>query len=361
MNGFKNVDSDMSRESVNFLFTQNRTTMKYFFCLLLFILAACSGSKTSEIKKPEVQTIGSVERLDSAINLLISVTAKIEVLASGFEWAEGPLWLEKQQALIFTDVPTNTIWKWTEKDSLSLYLSPSGYLGDRKDKREPGANGLALDPQGNLILCQHGERQVGKMLSTLNAPKAEFESLATGYDGKRFNSPNDLVFNSRGQLFFTDPPYGLDSWDEKELDIQGVYRLDQDGQVHLLVDTLSRPNGIGLSPNQKTLYIAQSDPKKARYYAFDLDKQGNVVSGKVLFDATSLQSETRKGLPDGLKVHSSGILFATGPGGVLVLSPEGRHLGTIMTENGTANCGFDSNEKFLYLTADAFLMRIRLN
>ncbi len=334
--------------------------MKHSNWLILFALAACSAPKSQESVEQEVITIGSVERLDSAINALISADAKIEVLASGFEWAEGPLWLEDQQALIFTDVPTNKIWKWTEDDSLSLFLSPSGYLGDRTAKREPGANGLALDAEGNLIMCQHGERQVGRMLSTLDAPKAEFEALATGYEGKRFNSPNDLVFNSRGQLFFTDPPYGMDPWDEKQLDFQGVYRLDSDGKVNLLVDTLSRPNGIALSPDQKTLYIAQSDPEKARFYAFDLDEIGNVIAGKVLFDATSQQSETRKGLPDGLKVHSSGVLFATGPGGVLVISPEGKHHGTILTENGTANCAFDADEKYLYMTADGFLLRIPL-
>jgi gluconolactonase len=326
----------------------------------ILFLAVVSCTSPTEKSLTEIQSLGSIEKLDPALSQLISDSSKIEVLASGFEWAEGPLWLEEQQALIFTDVPTNTIWKWTEKDSLSLYLSPSGYLGDRMDKREPGANGLALDGEGNLILCQHGERQVGKMLAGLSSPKSEFEALATGFEGKRFNSPNDLVFNSRGQLFFTDPPYGMDPWDEKELDFQGVYRLDPDGKVNLLVDTLSRPNGIALSPDQKTLYIAQSDPEKARYYAFELDDLGNVLSGKVLFDATTLQSETRKGLPDGLKVHSSGTLFATGPGGVLVLSPEGKHLGTILTENGTANCGFDTGEKYLYMTADSFLLRIAL-
>lgn len=334
--------------------------MKNSFWLILFALAACSAPQSQVSLEQEVMTIGSVERLDASIDALIPADAKIEVLASGFEWAEGPLWLEEQQAVIFTDVPSNKIWKWTEKDSLSLFLSPSGYLGDRNDKREPGANGLALDEGGNLILCQHGERQLGKMLASLEAPKSEFEALATGYEGKRFNSPNDLVFNSRGQLFFTDPPYGMDPWDEKQLDFQGVYRLDSDGKVNLLVDTLSRPNGIALSPDQKTLYIAQSDPEKARYYAFDLDESGNVIAGKVLFDATAFQSETRKGLPDGLKVHSSGVLFATGPGGVLVISPEGKHLGTILTENGTANCAFDADEKYLYMTADAYLMRIVL-
>jgi gluconolactonase len=152
----------------------------------------------------------------------------------------------------------------------------------------------------------------------------------------------------------------MDPWDEKQLDFQGVYRLDPDGKVNLLVDTLSRPNGVALSPDQKTLYIAQSDPEKARYYAFDLDEKGQVISGKVLFNATALQSESRKGLPDGLKVHSSGILFATGPGGVLVINPEGKLLGTILTENGTANCGFDAGEKYLYMTADGYLLRIAL-
>jgi gluconolactonase len=328
---------------------------------VIFTMLSCTSpkEKTTEAT-PKFQPIGSVERLDSAINAQLPVNAKIEVLASGFEWAEGPLWLEDQQALIFTDVPTNKIWKWTEKDSLSLYLTPSGYLGDRTDKREPGANGLTLDSEGNLILCQHGERQIGKMLSSLDAPKPVYEALVSEYEGKRFNSPNDLVFNSKGQLFFTDPPYGMDPWDEKQLDFQGVYRLDKDGKVQLLVDSLSRPNGIALSPDQKILYIAQSDPEKAHYYAFDLDENGNVISGKVLFDATSIQGPNRKGLPDGLKVHSNGTLFATGPGGVLVISSEGKHLGTILTENGTANCAFDSDEKYLYMTADGYLMRIAL-
>ncbi|HSF52675.1 MAG TPA: SMP-30/gluconolactonase/LRE family protein [Algoriphagus sp.] len=334
--------------------------MKKAIWLAFFIPLACSAPKKEEVTAPKYQTIGSVERLDSAVNSLISADAQIEVLASGFEWAEGPLWLEDQQALIFTDVPTNKIWKWTEKDSLSLFLTPSGYLGDRTDRREPGANGLTLDSEGNLILCQHGERQIGKMLSTLDSPKPEYETLVSEYEGKRFNSPNDLAFNSKGQLFFTDPPYGMDPWDEKQLDFQGVYRLNLDGSLTLLVDSLSRPNGIALSPDEKVLYVAQSDPEKARYYAFDLDEMGNVISGKILFDATSLQSDSRKGLPDGLKVHSNGTLFATGPGGVLVISPDGKHLGSILTENGTANCGFDSDQNYLYMTADAYLMRIPL-
>lgn len=334
--------------------------MKQTHWLAILALTACSSPKIQEESVAKFQTIGSIERLDSAINPLIPADAQIEILASGFEWAEGPLWLEDQKALIFTDVPTNKVWKWTEQDSLSLYLEPSGFLGDRTDKNEPGANGLTLDASGNLILCQHGERQIGKMLAPTNSPKAEYEALATGFEGKRLNSPNDLVYNSKGQLFFTDPPYGMDPWDTKELDFQGVYRLDIDGSLALLVDSLSRPNGIAFSPDQTKLYIAQSDPEKARYYEFSLDENGNVTSGKILLDVTALQNESKKGLPDGLKVHSNGTLFASGPGGILVISPEGMHLGTILTENGTANCAFDLGEDYLYMTADSYLMRVKL-
>tara|TARA_R110002020_G_scaffold49896_3_gene141679 strand:+ start:18156 stop:19190 length:1035 start_codon:yes stop_codon:yes gene_type:complete len=332
---------------------------------LVFIssLLACSAPKTaSETEAVTVtyKTVGSVERLKSQLTTLIPEGAEIEVIASGFEWSEGPLWLEDQHALIFTDVPTNKIWKWTEADSLSLFLEPSGYLGSETNKKEPGANGLALDQNGSLILCQHGERRLALMNSPISTPTPEFIHLVGDYEKKKFNSPNDLVLNQTGQIFFTDPPYGLDDWDPKELDFQGVYRLDKDGTLNLLLDTLSRPNGIGLSPDQKTLYIAQSDPLKARYYAYELSEDATIVSGEVLFDATSAIGAERPGLPDGMAIHSSGTLFASGPGGILVISPEGEHLGTILTGQGTANCAFDSEEKYLYMTADAFLMRIKL-
>ncbi|WP_425638051.1 SMP-30/gluconolactonase/LRE family protein [Algoriphagus yeomjeoni] len=333
------------------------------FLLLLILISGCSNPKTSTTNEADdfnYQTVGSIERLDTDLNEFLSEDAKIEVIASGFEWSEGPLWLEDQKALIFSDVPTNKIWKWTEQDSLSLFLEPSGYLGTETNKKEPGSNGLALNANGELILCQHGERQIAKMNASLSSPKADFISLVSDYEGKMLNSPNDLVFNKSGQLFFNDPPYGLDPWNTKELDFQGVYRLDPDGSLNLLVDSLSRPNGIGLSPDEKTLYIAQSDFEKARYYAFDLDENGDVIGGKVLLDATSSIGRENPGLPDGLTVHSSGTLFASGPGGIWVISAEGKHLGTIKTGQGTANCAFDSAEKYLYMTADAFLMRIRL-
>lgn len=303
--------------------------------------------------------VGQISRIDPAINELISEDAQIEILASGFDWSEGPLWLEDQQALIFSDVPANKIYIWSESDSISVFLEPSGYFGERKDKREPGSNGLTLDLDGNLLLCQHGLRQVGKLKSSLLNPKPEYETLAFEWEGKKMNSPNDLVVHSNGGIYFTDPPYGLDEWDEKELDFQGVYRL-LNGALTLQIDSLYRPNGVALSPDEKILYVAQSDPEKARYYAYELDENGEVLSGKILLDVTYLLSEGKTGLPDGLKVHSSGLIFATGPGGVLVLSPEGKHLGTIETGQATANCAFDTNENYLYMTADMHLMRLRL-
>ena len=333
------------------------------FIFLLAGALACTNPKSSVIEEETRQpyeTVGSIERLDSAINSLIPAGAEIEVLASGFEWSEGPLWLNDQSAVIFTDVPTNKIWKWSEEDSLSLYLEPSGYLGTETNKKEPGANGLALDEDGSLILCQHGERRLAKMNSPLSDPKAEFTALVSEFEGKKFNSPNDLVLNKSGQIFFTDPPYGLDDWNPKELDFQGVYRLDKDGSLRLLLDSLTRPNGIGLSPDQKILYIAQSDPQKARYYSFDLNENGDILGGRILLDATSSVGDKLPGLPDGLTVHSSGTLFASGPGGIWVISPEGNHLGTIKTGQGTANCTFDADETYLYITADAYLMRVKV-
>ncbi|SFT88700.1 gluconolactonase [Algoriphagus locisalis] len=332
---------------------------------LLLAFSACSSPSTSSSSNDEneaisYQTVGSVDRLEQELDLFISENAKIEVIASGFEWSEGPLWLADQNALIFSDVPTNKIWKWTEKDSLGLFLEPSGYLGTETNKKEPGSNGLTLNADGELILCQHGERRIAKMNASLSDPTSDFSVLVSDFEGKKFNSPNDLVFNEAGQLFFTDPPYGLDDWNTKELDFQGVYRLDPDGSLNLLLDTLNRPNGIGLSPDGKTLYIAQSDAQKARYYAYGLDGEGNVLSGKILLDATESVGTQLPGLPDGMTVHSSGTLFASGPGGVLVISPDGKHLGTIKTGQGTANCAFDEDESYLYMTADAFLMRIKM-
>ncbi|MEN2284049.1 SMP-30/gluconolactonase/LRE family protein [Algoriphagus sp. SE2] len=340
----------------------------------LFILSFLISCKSPEVKDEKESgitensdrssfnyaTTGKIERLDSAINQLIPKDSNIEIIASGFNWSEGPLWLEVIDALIFSDVPENRIWKWTEQDSLEIYLEPSGYFGDEKGKREPGSNGLALDINGDLLLCQHGARQLAVMKSPIRNPSGNFVAIANQFEGKKFNSPNDLVINNNGGMYFTDPPYGLDEWNTKELDFQGVYFIDFMGNLSLQIDTLSRPNGIGLSPDEKSLFIAQSDPLKARYYRYELDENGNVFSGKVILDVTDLVGDENPGLPDGLAVHSSGNLFASGPGGILIISPEGKLLGTIKTGRATSNCTFDTEEEYLYITADMDLLRVKM-
>lgn len=338
-----------------------------FSLILASIIAACSTSSQKNDKPVssenplsgnKYETTGSIERLDPRMDTFIAENAEIEILASGFTWSEGPVWIPALNAVVFTDVPKNIAHKWDETNGLSEYLNPSGYTGKAENKE--GANGLLLDLDGRLVLCQHGDRRLARMNAPLNSPEENYETIVAKYNGKRFNSPNDVTINSKGDLFFTDPPYGLKDDDEKELDFQGVYKIDTAGNLSLLIDSLSKPNGIALSPDETTLYVAVSDPEKAKYYAYDLDENQNITDGRVLLDVTSLL-EKKKGLPDGLRVHDSGTLFATGPGGVLVISPKGEHLGTILTGQPTANCTFNEDKSALYMTANMHLMRIKLN
>lgn len=308
-----------------------------------------------------VRTIGSVERLDPRLDALIPPDARMEVLAEGFDWTEGPVWVRSGGYLLFSDIPPNRIMRWKEGEGVRLYLHPAGYTGTKPRTGEPGSNGLLLDPQGRLVLCQHGDRRVARMDAPLDRPEPKFVTLADRYQGKRFNSPNDAVYHSNGSLYFTDPPYGLEKVMEdpaKELDFQGVYRLAPDGTVTLLTKELSRPNGIGFSPDEKTLYVANSDPQRAIWMAFDVKSDGTLGSGRVFFDATPWVS-SRKGLPDGLKVDARGNLLATGPGGVLIFAPDGTHLGTLRTGEATANCAWGDDGSTLYITADMYLLRIR--
>ncbi len=334
--------------------------------LLLPLLAACVGDRSADEAEARgmttYRTIGTIERLDPAIDSLISANAAIEVLAEGFDWSEGPVWIEAGRYLLFSDVPRNRIYRWREGAGHEVWLEPSGYTGDVERGGEPGSNGLLLDREGRLVLCQHGDRRVARLDAPLTAPEPRFTTLADRYRGKRFSSPNDAVFDSRGALYFTDPPYGLPEGPNdptKELAFNGVYRLGTDGAVTLLTDELSRPNGIALSPDERTLYVANSDPERAIWMAYDLLPSGRVEYARVFFDATQWVGE-QPGLPDGLKVDGAGNVFATGPGGVLVFSSAGRHLGTIRTTQATANAAFDQNRTTLYMTADSLLLRLRL-
>lgn len=335
--------------------------------IAFFLLLACQSNTTNDTKKEDAKiekkafrTTGSIERQDSVINQLIPANAKIEVLAEGFTWTEGPLWIEDGQYLLFSDIPPNKVMKWSEKEGLSTYLHPAGHTDEIDRVGEPGSNGLLLDPTGKLVLCQHGDRRIARMTASLDMPKSEFETVVSHYEGKRFNSPNDGVFDSKGNLFFTDPPYGLEKNMEdpaKEIDFQGVYRYSKEGKLSLISDKITRPNGIGLSPDEKTLYVASSDPKKAIWMAFTLNEDGTVDSERLFYDATGSEG---KGLPDGLKVDKKGNIWATGPGGVWIFNAAGKVLGKILTGEATSNCGFDQAEQTLYMTCDDYLMRIKL-
>ncbi len=301
---------------------------------------------------------GSIERKDPRLDALIAPDAEMEKLASGFEWSEGPVWVPDEGAVWFSDIPRNSIYGWSEDKGLWLVLKPSGYTGSESfEGSEPGSNGLTLDARGRLILCQHGDRRV----SRLGADGKTFETLVDKHEGKRLNSPNDLVFDSRGNLYFTDPPYGLPkNVDDpaKELDFQGVYRLAPDGRLSLLTKEMTRPNGIGLSPDQTRLYVANSDPEHAVWMVFPIGTDGKMLSGKVLFDSTAWVGK-EKGLPDGLAVDSRGNIFATGPGGVWIFAPDGTHLGTLKTGEATANCTFGGADRStLFITADMHLLRL---
>lgn len=330
--------------------------------IITFVLFSCSGSKQQETEEQGYTAIGSIERLDPRLDSIIAQDDFIEILASGFDWTEGPLWISDGNYLLFSDIPPNRIYKWTEAGGVELYLEPSGYTGKIKKGGEPGSNGLLLNDHGELILCQHGDRRIAQMITELNNPMPEFQTIVGNYNGKKLNSPNDAVFSNTGDLYFTDPPYGLANGADdplKELDFQGVYRYTKEGELVLLTKELTRPNGISLSPDETKLFVANSDPEKALWMVYELDDDGNIESGKVFYDATQFV-EKEKGLPDGLKINSKGILFATGPGGVWIFHPDGSHLGTIRTTQATANCALSNDESILYITADSYLLRLKL-
>lgn len=330
------------------------------------ILSLCSLFITSSsiLGAQNYRTTGSIERLDPSFNQLISKDAKIEILAEGYVWSEGPVWVSKGDFLLYSDVPANKIYKWKEGEGASVYLDPSGYTPSKSRVGESGSNGLTLDEKGNLIICQHGDRRIARMTASTNSPQPVFETLARKYDGKRFNSPNDLVYNQKGELYFTDPPYGLvqkEKDPKREIDFQGVYILRKNGKVALVGKDLERPNGITLSPDEKTLYVANSHGPRPIWMSYELKENGMAKKGEIFFDSTQYRKKhpDRQGGNDGMKVDVEGNIWATGPGGVLVFSPEGRHLGTVLTGERTANCAFGDDGSTLYMTADMYLMRIK--
>lgn len=327
--------------------------VRKFSALICFVLS------TVTVSAQMPATLGRIEVLDPALKQMLADDAAVEVLAGGFTWTEGPVWVSDEGPgyLLFSDIPRNSIFRWSAAAGIELFMMPSGYTGVTYYGLEPGSNGLALDPQGRLCACEHGDRRVSVL--TRGGGK---QTLVDSFEGRRLNSPNDLTFDSTGNLYFTDPPYGLPDRAEdsrRELDFCGVYRLSPNGELRLLTKQLARPNGIGLSPDEKTLYIAQSDPERPIWMAFPLNEDGTVGEGKVLQDATEAMKEF-PGLPDGLTVAKDGTLFASGPGGIYVMTPQGKLLGRLITGGRTSNCTFDASGKMLYITADSYLCRVRM-
>jgi gluconolactonase len=322
---------------------------------IIFSLLACSASEQNTTSA----SFGKIIRLDPRFDKLVPQDAVLEKIADGFTWVEGPVWNRKEGYLLFSDIPNNSVFKWKEGEGITLFLKPSGYTGSAPfDGREPGSNGLTFDAQGRLVLCEHGDRRIARL-----EEDGSKTTLVDRYEGKRLNSPNDLSFKSNGDLYFTDPPFGLPKGfddPQKEIPFQGVYRLSVDGKLILLTKEIKAPNGLVFSPDEKVLYVTDVDPDRSAWLAFDVKDDGAIANGRVFFDATAL-TKTGKGGPDGMKVDKYGNVFGTKRGGVYVFAPDGTHLGTIETGIPTSNVNWGDDGSVLYITASTAIYRIKLS
>lgn len=346
----------------------------------LCALIACSQKPTpsnaqseSPMTKPAdvlSTTTPAIERLDPALDQIVPAQPVLEKVATGFTWVEGPVWAPAGY-LLFAEIPSNSIRKWTPGAGVSIFMQPSGYKGAAPyGGPEPGSNGMTLDSRGRLTVAGHAQRNVWRLEQI--DPKAQVTVLADSYQGKKLNSPNDLVYKSDGSLYFTDPPYGLrtqkDNDPEKQLKVNGVYRIpgaaDQKpgappdrAHLQLLIKDLPRPNGIAFSPDEKYLYVDNSEPKKL-WMRYTVKSDGSLTDGKVFFDASA---DTRPGAPDGMKVDQQGNIYSAGPGGVWIFSPDGKHLGTIETPEKVGNVAWGgADHKTLYIAASTSIYRIAL-
>ncbi len=316
---------------------------------------AAIAQKTS--LKAERQ-VGRIVRLDPRFDRLVPPDAVLEKIADGFDWVEGPVWNHAEGYLLFSDIPQNTVYRWEPDKGARLFLKPSGYTGAAPFAgREPGSNGLAFDRRGRLVLAEHGDRRIARL--EVSGSKT---TLADRYQGKRLNSPNDMAFHSNGDLYFTDPPFGLPkAFDDpsKELDFQGVYRLSPDGELTLLIQDIRAPNGIAFSPDEKTLYVTDVDPGRPAWLAYEVRQDATVGTGRLFYDATPWKKPNYGG-PDGLKVDREGNLFGARPGGINVFAPDATLLGSIEIGGPTSNCAWGEDGSVLYITADRAVYRMAL-
>jgi gluconolactonase len=324
---------------------------------LLILLSTAFPGHTQETKAGT----GTIEFISKKLSKLINKDAKVETVATGFQFTEGPLWVEKEQMLLFSDVPGNIVYKWTEAKGKELYLQPGGYTDTVKRGGFMGPNGLVLSHDGKLLICQHGDRRVAMMDAPLNAPLTRFVTIAGAYDGKRLNSPNDLFLAKNGDLYFTDPSYGFERGDrdpKKELAYQGVYKLDKAGKITLLIDSIESPNGIGIMPDGKTLLVSNSDNRKKVWYRYDITSSGTLSNATIFYNASS---EKAAGLCDGFKIDNKGNIFAAGPGGIWIFTKTGELIGKIKINGVTAsNCALTPDGSTIYITATQYLLRVKM-
>jgi gluconolactonase len=315
---------------------------------LVFLMSLCANGFAQD---------PAIVRLDPRFDELVPKDAKLEVVAEDIIWAEGPVWDKQGGFLLFSDAPRNSAFKWSAKEGKTLFLKPSGYTGTAEfTGKEPGSNGLIFDSQHHLVLCQHGDRRISQL-----EPVGKFKTLVDRFDGKRLNSPNDLTYKSNGDLYFTDPPYGLPkTFDDpgRELAYAGVYRLSKDGKLTLLTGENKAPNGIAFSPDEKTLYVDDSEQKVWKAYPVLAD--GTLGKSRIFYDVSEY-AKSHPGSPDGLKVDVHGNIFSAAPGGVFVFAPDGTLLGRLDLGTPTGNCAWGEDGSTLFITSNHKLYRIRLN
>lgn len=334
-------------------------------CCVISALSCNTQNKEANATVKD-SAVGKIEIYEKSAANTIDSNATIEIIGKGYKWAEGPVWIAARKMLLFSDVRANKIYQWNMKDTPVVYLTPSGYTDTAYRNGENGSNGLALDRDGKLLLCQSGNRQVARLNAPIDAPKPDFMVIATNYNGKKFNSPNDLVADSKNNIYFTDPIYGLPKGPDdptRELNYEGVYKISADGKISLFIDSISRPNGIALSLDESILYVGSSDDKHTRWYAYHLDKNGDIKNGGVLLDGTGMKEKaTMKQGADGFKIDKYGNIFSAGPDGINIISPDGRLLGLIkIYDRPTSNCAFNETKDVLYITADDEVLKINLH
>lgn len=331
----------------------------WVFLVLIVFHTYCSGDDQTSVKQA-IQVAPVFEIYDDSVQALLENQPALEVLADGLGWPEGPLWVEELNSLLFSDIEQNKIYRWQNEEGLSVYVSPSGHNPDGVNASWRGSNALLVN-NGELIIASQGGRTLMKMNAPLNSPKPAYSHIVERFQGKKLNSPNDLLMDSAGNIYFTDPPYGLDGFETSpalELDFFGVYRLTTTGMLELLVHDLKKPNGIALDEKGRKLLVSDSHPGKSQIMIYDLKDDGGVRNGKLFFDAVAYEKQG-PGSTDGLEIHSSGMIFATMPNGVGILNWDGKLLAYLAMGQVT-NVAFNPDESMLFITGPEHLYRMQL-